>query len=186
MKSFVRMIQALMLLVAVLVAPALKADSLKPILNSGGALLNKSRLELGNYPGAYTTLAVPMSAMVAITVGMAVKPDTGGDQPSGQFNNVSVTTSACNQDVIGIALNTAAVGATVYVAVAGVCLARFSSGTTTTAGVKWAATSAGELTPTSTCTESGFTNLSRPATIIYALENRPVASDRLARALIAR
>lgn len=185
MKTFVRMISAVALLVAVLAVPA-SADNLKPIMAGGGALNNNARLELGNYPGAYSTIAVPMSAMVAITVGMAVKPDTAANEPAGQFNNVSVTTSACNQDVLGIALNTAAAGGVVYVAVAGVCLARFSSGTTTTAGVKWSGTTAGDLTPTAACTESGFTNLSRTSTIVYALENRAVSSSRLARALIVR
>lgn len=184
MKTFIT--KAVLALVVAAIPVVGYADNLKPVFAGGGTIKNGGRLTLGDFPGANSAIAVPMTAMVAITVGMAVKPDTSANNPSGYFNNVSVTTSAGNQDVIGIAMNTAAVGETVYVAVAGVVQARVSSGTTTTAGVAWAATTAGDLTPTAALTGATFTQLSRTATIVYILENKAVGTDRLARALIVR
>ena len=180
MKKFV---STIFLMAVLCLGAGLRAEE-GSVKKDGSDLLNRSRLGLGNYAGAVSYLAVPMTAEAPITVGMAVK--ASADKASGYYSTVSGTATAGDQNVIGIATNTAAAGATCWVAIAGTVPARFPASTTVTVGVFYSGTTAGALTPTSTLTETSFTQLSRTPTICWSLESKVVAADGLAKVLIVR
>lgn len=170
-----------MILILALIAGPMMADNLALIGKGGGSLVNNSKIGLGDYPGAISYVSVPMTAQAAITVGMPVKLNTDS---SVWYNTVSKCVTAGDQAVIGIAQNTAAAGATVNVAISGICLARFAANTTV--GVMYSPTTAGDLTPTSTLSETVFTNLSKTSGIVRTLETKTIGSDGLARVIICR
>lgn len=160
-------------------AVSLHAGSAAAVTKDGSDFQNRSRIGLGNYPGAFSSIQVPMTAQAAITVGMPVKVNT---DTTSWFNTVSKCATAGDQSVIGIAMNTAAAGDTVWVATDGIVPARFPQGTTTTVGVLWCGTTNGDLTPTSTVT--GSTQCAKAISVVYVLESKIIGADGLARCLI--
>lgn len=173
-KSVTASVIALMLFASSLMAVA------APVTKDGSDLYNSSRLGLGNYPGAISYLAVPMTAQAAITVGMPVVVNTDA---TSYLASVSKTTSAGPLNILGIATNTAAAGATCWVAVAGSVLARFPTSMTMTVGVAYTGTTNGDLTPTSTVTGSTQT---ASLTIVLTTEAKVTGSSGLARCVIVR
>ncbi len=172
-------ILSLGLVLALGVSSMLHADA--AVRTSGSDFQNRSRVGLGNYPGAFSYIAVPMTAQAAITVGMAVKANT---DVSVWYDTVSQTGATGDQGFVGIATNTAAAGDTVWIAISGVVPAKYPAGTTTTVGVTWAAVAAGALTPTSVI--SGTTNTARALAVVVPLESKAVNADGLVRSLILR
>lgn len=170
-------ILSLGLVLALGVSSILHADA--AVRTGGSDFQTGARVGLGNYPGSFANIACPMTAQVAITVGMAVKAST---DTSVWYNTVSPTGSAGDQLVLGIATNTVAAGGTCWVAIKGTVAARYPSGTTITVGVLWTSTAAGALTPTSSV--SGTTNTARAISIVIPLETKSVDSGGLVRSII--
>lgn len=173
-------LKALMLMALVLSA-SVHADVSSPITKGGGDFYNGSRVGLGNFPAAFSYLAIPFTAQAAITVGMPVMVNT---DVTSYASAVSKTTSAGPIGQVGIATNTAAAGETVWVAIAGKVKARFPVSMTVTTGVFYTGTTNGDLTPTSTVTGSTQTS---SVSIVQTVEAKVVnATDGLARCVIVR
>lgn len=177
MKKFVSVIA---LVLALGLGSVLHAGGAAAVTKDGSDFQNRSRVGLGNYPGAFSYIAVPMTAQAAITVGMPVMVNTDS---SSWFNTVSKTTTAGPIGQIGIATNTAAAGEVAWIAISGVVPARFTASMTTTAGIFYTGTTNGDLTPTSTVTGSTQTS---SVSIVQVLESKIVGTDGLARCLIVR
>lgn len=157
----------------------LHSGSAAAVTKDGSDFQNGSRVGLGNYPGASAYIALPMTAQIAITKGMAVKYNTDA---SAWYNTVSPTSAVGDQTFMGIAMSTVAAGDTLWVAISGIVPAKYPAGTTTTVGVAWTAVAAGALTPTAVV--SGTTNTARSLSVVVPLETKAVNADGLVRSLI--
>lgn len=136
----------------------------------GSSMKNGSALSLGLYPGSVAPMAFAGTAGNAITVNWPVVLTSVTVTPSGiAAYIVSPTATAGDKTYIGIALNTAAVGETVFVAFAGPALATTGVGLTK-GDLLITSGTAGNLTKASSVTEASYTAMSTTAIVGRAME----------------
>lgn len=134
----------------------------------GGGMNANSGIVLGKNPKDLSFVGFVGYAHIAITAGDVVCI-AGTTYPVG----ISKVASAGSPTVVGIAMNSAAIGAKVQVATGGIVRAKIAPGVDGTIAATYIqSATAGALTPTGAVTETLFTGVSKTAVIFRALETK--------------
>jgi hypothetical protein len=167
MRKYLLALLALALAFAYIPEVSAEVDKGPALKKGGGDMQNMSRIGLGDWPTARSSITLKCVANQAITTGYVVRFGNAVTYPNG----VSLTSSLADADVIGVAEETVAAGAAVNVSVLGVTKAMCAVDVTRNMKLIPSAT-AGLLTNAAAVAEDVYTVLSASARAFTALENK--------------